>query len=151
MSPEMFLLLHRTEDGRFHLTPQNFAVYILNLWATSYRGDDYWKSLSLCSCRRWRHTPSYDPRLSFLGDHYKNLWALNRILSFSYHHQSHLRNAVNRFMINILAPGCQTFMIGKKVEVSLRLFNIFERNRVFISLCRSFGTHRANCTLWQNW
>ena len=31
-------------------------------------------------------------------------------------------------------------MIGKKVEVSLRLFDIFERNRVFIFLCGSLGT-----------
>ena len=30
--------------------------------------------------------------------------------------------------------------VGKKVEVSLRLFDIFERNRVFIFLWGSFGT-----------
>ena len=31
-------------------------------------------------------------------------------------------------------------LIGKKVEVSLRLFDIFEKNRVFIFLWGSFGT-----------
>ena len=31
-------------------------------------------------------------------------------------------------------------IIGKKVEVSLRLFDIFERNRVFIFLCGSWGS-----------
>ena len=32
-------------------------------------------------------------------------------------------------------------IIGKKVEVGLRLFDIFERNRVFIFLLESWGTH----------
>ena len=31
-------------------------------------------------------------------------------------------------------------LIGKKVEVSLRLFDIFERNRVFIFLLGSFAS-----------
>ena len=34
----------------------------------------------------------------------------------------------------------QVIMIGKKVEVCLRLFDIFERKRVFIFLWGSFGT-----------
>ena len=35
-------------------------------------------------------------------------------------------------------------IVGKKVEVSLRLFDIFKRKRVFIFLCESFKTHRAD-------
>ena len=35
-------------------------------------------------------------------------------------------------------------LVGKKVEVSLRLFDIFERNMVFIFLRGSFGTHPAD-------
>ena len=34
----------------------------------------------------------------------------------------------------------QVIMIGKKVEVCLRLFDIFERNGVFIFLCGNLGT-----------
>ena len=34
----------------------------------------------------------------------------------------------------------QRFIIGKKVEVSVRLFDIFERNRVFIFLWESCGS-----------
>jgi len=37
--------------------------------------------------------------------------------------------------------GC--FLIGKKVEVSLRLFDVFERNMVFIFLWENLGTHPA--------
>ena len=37
----------------------------------------------------------------------------------------------------------KTFMIGKKVEVSLRLFDTFQRNMVFIFLWGSWGFHRA--------
>ena len=35
-------------------------------------------------------------------------------------------------------------VIRKKVEVCLRLFDIFERNRVFIFLWESWGTHPAD-------
>ena len=38
-------------------------------------------------------------------------------------------------------------VIGKKVEVRLRLFDIYERNRVFIFLCGSFASYPADCTL----
>ena len=38
-------------------------------------------------------------------------------------------------------------MIWKKVEVSLRLFDIFERNRVFIFLCGSWGSPRGKLAL----
>ena len=38
-------------------------------------------------------------------------------------------------------------LIGKKVEVCLRLFDIFERNRVFILLLESWGTHPADWSL----
>ena len=40
--------------------------------------------------------------------------------------------------------------VGKKVEVSLRLFDIFEKNMVFIFLLGSLGTHPADCTLGRN-
>ena len=33
-------------------------------------------------------------------------------------------------------------MFGKKVEVSLRLFDIFKKNMVFIFLCKNLRTHR---------
>ena len=42
-------------------------------------------------------------------------------------------------------------VIGKKVKVSLRLFDIFERNRVFIFLCKSWGSPPTDCTFGQNW
>ena len=35
-------------------------------------------------------------------------------------------------------------IVGKKVEVSLQLFDIFQRNMVFIFLLGSFGTHPAD-------
>ena len=35
-------------------------------------------------------------------------------------------------------------IVEKKVEVSLRLFDIFKRNMVFIFLCESLGTHPAD-------
>ena len=38
-------------------------------------------------------------------------------------------------------------IIGEKVEVSLRLFDIFERNMVFIFLCGSCESPPTNCTL----
>ena len=43
--------------------------------------------------------------------------------------------------------GGGVVFIGKKVEVSLRLFDIFKRNRVFIFLWESWGTHRADWSL----
>ena len=42
-------------------------------------------------------------------------------------------------------------LIGKKVKVSLRLFDIFEKKRVFIFLCGSCESPPTNCTLGQNW
>ena len=41
----------------------------------------------------------------------------------------------------------QVIMIGKKVEVCLRLFDIFERKRVFIFLCGSSGSPRGEWAL----
>ena len=37
-------------------------------------------------------------------------------------------------LVHILPHGFTLGLVGKKVEVSLRLFDIFERNRVFILL-----------------
>jgi len=48
----------------------------------------------------------------------------------------------------IIAQGAYK-IIGKKV--SLRLFDIFERNWVFIFLLGCWGSHRADCTLGRNW
>ena len=44
-----------------------------------------------------------------------------------------------------------TFIVGKKVEVNLRLFDIFQRNMVFIFLWESWESHRAEWALKQNW
>ena len=41
-------------------------------------------------------------------------------------------------------PALQKNVIGKKVEVSLRLFYIFERNMVFIFLWESCASHPAD-------
>ena len=45
----------------------------------------------------------------------------------------------------------QKTLIGKKVEVSLRLFYIFERNRVFIFLWVSCGSPPTEWALLWNW
>ena len=45
----------------------------------------------------------------------------------------------------------QFVLIGKKVEVSLWLFDIFERNRVFIFSWESWGSPPTECGLQWNW
>ena len=42
-------------------------------------------------------------------------------------------------------------IVGKKVEVSLRLFDIFQRNMVFIFSCQSWASRSSECGLRWNW
>ena len=57
------------------------------------------------------------------------------------------REPLISFLEVILKCFFVIMIIGKKVEVSLRLFDIFVRNMVLIFLCKSFGTHAAECGL----
>ena len=61
------------------------------------------------------------------------------------HYQVH--NGANLFTSHLY----YSYIIGKKVEVSLQLFDIFERNMDFIFLCESWESHRADRGLRWNW
>ena len=51
------------------------------------------------------------------------------------HYQVH--NGANLFTSHLY----YSYIIGKKVDVSLQLFDIFERNMDFIFLCESWASH----------
>ena len=51
------------------------------------------------------------------------------------------------FVVVVVVVVNDQSIIGKKVKVSLQLFDIFEKNMVFIFLLESWGSHPADCTL----
>ena len=70
------------------------------------------------------------------------LFMVNTQLIMFPHQETHsLRTAIWPWSRKIRIIRC--WIIGKKVEVSLRLFDIFEKNMVFIFLWKSLRTHPA--------
>ena len=61
-----------------------------------------------------------------------------------------LKCCSSKLVLSLKTSDEETWIVGKKVEVSLRLFDIFEINRVFIFLLESWRTHPADCGLWWN-
>ena len=56
-----------------------------------------------------------------------------------------------KIVLNIVLNKTVLNIVGKKVKVSLRLFDIFQKNRVFIFSCESWASPLTDCTLRQNW